>query len=177
MMRFTELALKGAFIVTPEPIADNRGSFARVFCEREFGEHGLDQRYPQHSLSRNIRAGTLRGMHFNAPPHEEAKLVACVTGAIHDVVIDLRTDSPTFRQHVAVELSEENGHRLYVPRGFAHGFQTLSDDSTVLYLISDFFQANAARGLRYDDPAFAIQWPLPVSAISDKDRDAPPFGS
>ena len=172
-MRFTELTLPGAFVIAPEPVRDNRGSFARVFCEREFAEHGLEQRFVQHSVSRNTRAGTVRGMHFNAPPHEEAKVLTCLSGAIHDVIIDLRPDSATYRQVAAVELNPENGLRLYVPRGFAHGFQTLRDDTSVLYLISDFYAPEAARTLRYNDPAFAIPWPLPVSVISDTDRDAP----
>ena len=137
-MRFTELALPGAFVIAPEPIADDRGSFARVFCEREFAEHGLEPRYVQHSISRNIRAGTVRGMHFNAKPHEEAKVVSCLSGSIFDVIVDLRPESRTFRQFASVELSEENGLRLYVPRGFAHGFQTLREHTAVLYLISDF---------------------------------------
>lgn len=175
-MRFTELALPGAFVIAPEPMMDNRGSFSRVFCEREFAEYGLEARYVQHSVSHNTKAGTLRGMHFNAPPHEEAKLVTCISGAIHDVIIDLRPDSSTFRQFAAVELSAENGLRLYVPRGFAHGFQTLQDDTSVLYFISNFYAPKAARALRYNDPACAIPWPLPVSAISDKDRDAPLLG-
>lgn len=172
-MRFTELALRGAYLIEPEPISDNRGSFARVFCEREFGEHGIETRYAQHSVSRNTRAGTLRGMHFNAAPHEEAKLVTCLSGAVHDVIIDLRPGSKTFHQSAAVELSETNGHRLFIPRGFAHGFQALQDNSDVLYLISDFYVPDAARTIRFDDPAFGIAWPLPVSVISDKDRDAP----
>lgn len=175
-MRFTELALPGAFVIAPEPVADNRGSFARVFCEREFTERGMEPRYVQHSVSRNTKAGTLRGMHFNAAPHEEAKVVTCLSGAIHDVIIDFRPDSATFRQFAAVELSAENYLRLYIPRGFAHGFQTLKDDTSVLYLISDFYAPEAARTLRYNDPALAIFWPLPVSVISDKDRDAPTLG-
>ena len=176
-MKFTALPLPGAFVIAPEPIADVRGSFARVFCEREFTEHGIETRFAQHSVSRNTRAGTLRGMHFNAPPHEEAKLVSCQSGAIHDVIIDLRPNSPTFKQHAAVELSAENGLRLFIPRGFAHGFQSLTDHSTVLYMISDFYVPEAARTVRYDDPAFAIAWPCAVSVISDKDRDAPLFSA
>ena len=174
-MLFTELSLAGAYVVAPEPTHDERGFFTRVFCEREFAEHGLETRFAQHSVSQNLRAGTLRGMHFNLPPHEEAKLVTVTRGAVWDVIIDLRPGSPTYRQSAGLELSEENRLRLFIPKGFAHGFQSLRDDTEVLYYISDFYAPGAAAGLRHDDPAFALRWPLPISAINDKDRAWPDF--
>jgi dTDP-4-dehydrorhamnose 3,5-epimerase len=169
-MRFTPLEITGAFIVDLEPISDTRGSFARSFCAREFAEHGLTGVFPQHSRSQNTVKGTLRGMHWQAAPHEEAKLVGCVRGAIFDVCLDLRRGSATYLQWRGVELSAENRRQLYVPQGCAHGFQTLSDDAEVHYLISAEYAPESARGARYDDPAFGIKWPLPVSAISERDR-------
>lgn len=172
-MRFTPLEIKGAFIVDLEPIADERGSFARSFCAREFGELGLATQFPQHSRSQNAVKGTLRGMHWQSAPHEEAKLVSCVRGAIFDVCLDLRRDSTTYLQWRGVELSADNRRQLYIPAGCAHGFQTLTDDAEINYLISAYYTPGAGAGARFDDPAFAIAWPLPVSAMSDKDRGWP----
>src|SRR5262249_27437815 len=138
IMRFEAIGLDGAWLVHPEPMRDERGYFARTFCVNEFGDHGLEASFPQHSISSSSRKGTLRGMHFQASPHEEVKLVRCLTGSIWDVIIDLRQGSPTFRQWKGFELSGENGLQLYIPKGFAHGFQTLSDDTRVNYLISEF---------------------------------------
>jgi dTDP-4-dehydrorhamnose 3,5-epimerase len=174
-MKFTGCGISGAYLIEAEPIRDSRGSFARVFCEREFAAHGLEVRFPQHSISSNAARGTLRGLHFQAPPHGETKLVSCIRGAIFDVCVDLRPDSPTFRQWRGFELSAENRRSFYIPVGCAHGFQTLTDDAEVHYLISEFYAPEAARGVRHDDPAFAIGWPLPVAAISDKDSSWPDF--
>ncbi|HEY7300655.1 MAG TPA: dTDP-4-dehydrorhamnose 3,5-epimerase [Xanthobacteraceae bacterium] len=174
-MRFEAIALDGVWAVHPEPIRDNRGFFARTFCVNEFRAHGLEINFPQHSVSCSLLKGTVRGMHFQREPHSEVKLVGCVNGSIWDVVVDMRPRSSTFRQWRGFELSDENGLQLYIPKGFAHGFQTLSDDVRVNYLISEFHAPNAAGGVRYDDPAFGINWPLPVSVISDKDLLWPAF--
>ena len=174
-MKFIETPLQGAFVIELEPHQDERGFFARTFCAAEFATHGLNSRVVQCNLSSNQRAGTLRGMHFQEPPVSEAKLVRCARGAIHDVVVDLRPQSATYRQHFVVELSAENRRALFVPELFAHGFQTLTDDADVEYQMSEFHTPGAARGFRYDDPAFSIRWPLPVSVISPKDLTWPPF--
>lgn len=174
-MRFVETKLAGAFVVEPEPIRDNRGFFARSFCEREFAEHGLETRFPQHSISYNARKGTLRGMHFQRAPHAEAKLVRCSAGAIFDVIVDLREGSPTRGWWEGFELSVGNRRQLYIPQGFGHGFQALCDDAEITYMISAFHEPAAAAGFRYDDPALAIQWPLPVSVIADRDLAWPAF--
>lgn len=172
-MIFEELALPGLFRVGPEPHADERGFFARTHCEETFTARGLVGRFGQSSVSFNHRRGTVRGMHFSRAPHAETKLVRCTAGAIHDAVIDLRPDSPTYRRTAAVTLSAVNRHALYIPAGFAHGFQTLSDDAEILYMIDLPFVAAAADGVRWDDPAFALTWPEPVSVISDRDRAFP----
>lgn len=169
-MLFTKTDLHGAWLVEPEPNRDSRGWFARTFCEREFGAQGLETRFPQHSTSQNVERGTLRGMHYQRAPHGEVKLVRCLKGAIWDVIIDLNPDSPTFKRWQGFELSAENMRQLYIPKGFAHGFQTLSDDCQIGYLISEFYAPDAATGVRWDDPAFGIEWPLPVTVMSDKDR-------
>ena len=174
-MKFHPTRLDGAWLIEPTPVKDERGAFMRTFCEREFGDHGLETRFVQHSLSVNAHKGTLRGLHFQRAPHEEVKLVRCQRGAVLDVIIDLRPDSPTYTQWQGFELSAENGMQLYVPKGFAHGFQTMNDDCEVFYLISEFYAADAAAGLRHDDARFAIDWPLPVSVMSDKDRAWPDF--
>jgi dTDP-4-dehydrorhamnose 3,5-epimerase len=176
-MKFHPTRLDGAWLIEPEPHHDERGYFARVFCEREFGARGLCTRFVQHSLSLSHKRGTLRGMHFQRPPFAEVKLVSCSAGAVHDVIIDLRPGSPTYRQWLDVTLSAQDGRRLYVPAGCAHGFQTLSDNAQVSYLISAFHVPNAASGVRHDDPAFGIRWPLPVSAIAPKDRAWPDFSA
>jgi len=174
-MRFTHLPLAGVVLVAMEPHRDDRGHFARSFCEEEFAAAGLPTRWPQMNVSVNAVAGTLRGMHFQRAPFEEPKLVRCVRGAILDVVIDLRPGSATVRQHVAVPLDACSGDALYVPPGFAHGFQALRDDTEVLYMMGTTFQPAAQDGVRWDDPAFGIAWPLPVRAISPRDAAYPDF--
>lgn len=174
-MIFTETDLKGAFVIDPEPNRDPRGWFARTFCEREFGAHGLETRFVQHSTSQNVQKGTLRGMHFQHAPHAEVKLVRCLKGAIYDLIIDLRPDSPTFKQARGYELTEENVRQLYIPKGFAHGFQTLTDNCEIGYLISEFYAPAAASGVRWDDPAFSIDWPMPPTVLSDRDKAWPDF--
>lgn len=172
-MIFHPLDLPGVWLLKPERFEDDRGAFTRLFCQREMAEHGLIPTVAQSSLSTNRKAGTVRGMHFQAPPHQEAKLVRVVSGAVFDAIVDLRRTSETFGRHLAVELSADNGHALYVPPGFAHGFQTLEGDTEVLYYISEFYAPEAGRGFRWDDPEVGIDWPLPVAAISEKDRNLP----
>lgn len=172
-MRFIETEIGGAWIVEPEPIGDERGSFARTFCVREFSARGLETAFVQHSVSHSRTRGTLRGMHFQRPPHEEVKLVSCLQGAIRDVIVDVRPGSPTRLQWTAVELTPKNRRQLYVPRGFAHGFITLEDDSVVSYMISNFHEPAAAAGLRHDDPALAIEWGATARVISERDRAWP----
>jgi dTDP-4-dehydrorhamnose 3,5-epimerase len=172
-MKFHETHVAGAFTIEPEPHADDRGSFARVFCQREFAEHDLEPRIVQTNLSRNRLAGTLRGMHFQRAPHEETKLVRCVSGALFDVVVDLRPDSPTYRRWAGAELSAKNGRALYVPRGCAHGFQTLEDDTVALYDVSAAYAPDHEGGVHHADPAFDIEWPLPIAVISEKDAEWP----
>jgi len=174
-MIFTPTALAGATIVDLERREDERGFFARIYCEREFAEHGLRARMVQSNMSHTRRAGTLRGMHYQIPPHSEDKLVRCVRGAIWDAIVDLRPESPTYCRWIGVELSEANGRMLLVPRGFAHGFVTLTDDAVVSYQVSAFYTPGAERGARHDDPAFGIEWPVPVLGMSDKDRNWPAF--
>jgi dTDP-4-dehydrorhamnose 3,5-epimerase len=174
-MQFHLTTFRDAWLIRLEPIHDSRGFFARTFCVDEFAAQGLETRFPQHSMSRSARKGTLRGMHYQRPPHCEVKLVRCVKGAIWDVIIDIRPDSPTYRRWEGFELSERNGCQLYIPRGFAHGFQTLCEDVEVNYLISERYVVEAAGGIRHDDPSFAIQWPLPISEISAKDLRWPDF--
>jgi dTDP-4-dehydrorhamnose 3,5-epimerase len=174
-MRFLQTELDGAWLIEIEAVRDERGFFSRSFCVKEFAAHGLQANFVQHSLSYSAARGTLRGMHFQASPHSEVKVVDCVKGAIWDVIIDIRPHSPTYRRWQGFELTAENHRQLYIPAGFAHGFQSLSDDTEVHYLISAFHEPSAARGLRYNDPSFAIKWPLPVSAISSKDRMWPDF--
>jgi dTDP-4-dehydrorhamnose 3,5-epimerase len=170
-MIFTQTPLKGAFLIDPEPHTDERGFFARIWCCREFREHGLDSSLVQCSISFNKRAGTLRGMHYQAAPHQETKLVRCTSGAIFDVIIDLRPRSPTLARHFSVVLSATNRKMLYVPPGFAHGFQTLEDDTEVVYQMSEYYRPEYARGVRWNDPAFAIEWP-PVAERVMAPRDA-----
>jgi dTDP-4-dehydrorhamnose 3,5-epimerase len=174
-MIFRETPLPGAWVLEPERIADERGFFARTWCRRDFEARGLDPSIAQCSVSFNRRRGTLRGLHFQVEPHAEVKLVRVTRGAVWDVIVDLRPGSPTFRQHFAVVLSAEAGHQLYIPKGMAHGFQTLEDATEVAYQISAFYAPEAARGYRWDDPAFAIPWPEPVTIISEKDRNLPLF--
>lgn len=168
-MIFTETELKGAFLIDLEPHPDHRGFFARTFCAKEFEAQGLKPTIAQCNLSFNHKKGTIRGMHYQVPPVSETKVVWCLRGAIQDVIIDLRSDSPTYRSHISVELSAENRRALYIPELFAHGFQTLADETEVLYLMGEFYTPGYDRGFRYDDPAFGIQWTLPVSEISARD--------
>lgn len=172
-MRFTETPLAGAWVIEPEPFTDERGFFARTWCAREFAAHGLETTVAQRSISFTERRGTLRGMHYQAAPHEEIKLVRCLRGAIHDVIIDLRPESATFHEHYAVELTEQNRLTLYVPKGFAHGYQTLEDGTEVEYQMTEFHHPDAARGVRWDDPAFGIGWPIPDPIIKDRDDSYP----
>lgn len=174
-MKFSETALKGAFIIEPERIEDERGFFARTFCRREFEARGLNPDLVQCSISFNHQRATLRGMHYQSAPHGEAKLVRCTRGAIYDVIIDLRPQSPTFRRWVAVDISAENHLMVYVPEGFAHGFQTLQDETEVSYHISEFYSPERARGVRWNDPAFAIGWPIADPVISVRDQTHPEF--
>ena len=178
LMLFTESPLAGAHVVDIEPIEDERGMFARSWCPDDFSLHGLDPRLAACNISFNQANGTLRGMHYQASPHEEAKLVRCTAGAIYDVIVDLRPDSPTFCRWFAVELTAHNRTALYVPSGFANGFQTLEPESEVLYLMSTPYVVEAARGVRWDDPAFAIDWPPAARrVISERDRTYPDFVS
>jgi dTDP-4-dehydrorhamnose 3,5-epimerase len=170
---FTETELKGAFIIEPERLEDERGFFARTFCAMEFEAHGLNPRLVQCSISFNTKRGTLRGMHYQVPPHAEAKLVRCTMGAIYDVIIDLRRESSTFKQWLATELTAETRRMLYVPNGFAHGFQTLEDNTEVYYQMSEFYHPEYARGIRWDDPVFGIEWPLVAPILSEKDQGYP----
>jgi len=175
-VNFSATAIPGVHLIIPEMQEDVRGGFARLWSEREFAEHGLETRVAQSSMSTNRRRGTLRGMHYQVAPFEEAKLVRCVRGAIFDVAIDLRPESPTFRRHVAVELNASNRNTLYIPTGFAHGFQTLADDTEVWYQMSQVFSAEHARGVRWNDPAFGIAWPIsPPTVILERDATYPGF--
>ena len=169
-MIFTQTKLKGAFIIEPERLEDERGFFARTFCQEEFKIHGLNPHLVQCNISFNIKTGALRGMHYQIEPYAEAKLVRCTRGAIYDVVIDLRPESPTFKGWMPVELTAENHKMLYVPEGFAHGFQTLEDDTEVFYQMSEFYHPECARGVRWNDPAFGIEWPAKPSVISSRDQ-------
>lgn len=173
ILRPTPLA--GAFVVEPEPVTDDRGFFARTFSVREFRDAGLDAAVNQCSVSVNTHAGTLRGMHYQAAPHEESKLVRCTRGRIYDVIIDLRSESTTFKSWFGLELSEENHLGLFVPKGFAHGFQTMAPDSEVYYQISTAYEPAAARGVRWNDPAFGIRWPDGLRTLSERDRSYPDF--
>ncbi len=172
-MIISTTAIEGPAIIDLEQRSDDRGFFARTFCTDEFGAAGLQTVVEQCNLSGNYKAGTLRGMHFQIAPHPEAKLVRCIRGAIVDIIVDMRPDSPTRLQHVAVELTADNRRAFYVPPFFAHGYQTLVDDSEVLYQVSGSYEPSAERGLRHDDPALGITWPLPVSVISAKDASWP----
>jgi dTDP-4-dehydrorhamnose 3,5-epimerase len=176
-VKFSPTALAGACIIDIEPVPDERGFFARSWCREEFAKHGLNPDLAQCSISFNKIRGTLRGMHYQAKPHEETKVVRCTRGAIYDVIVDLRPESSTFRKWIAVELSADNRRMLYVPPGFAHGFQSLVDDTEVFYQISMFYRPQSARGARWDDPAFSIEWPVMERVISDKDRQYPDFAA
>jgi len=174
-MIFTKTPLPDAYLIDPERLADERGFFARVFDPAEFAARGLDGRVAQSSLSFNPRKGTLRGMHFQRAPFAEAKLVRCTRGAVHDVIIDLRPASATYRRHFGAVLDAENRRLLYIPPGFAHGFLTLTNDAEVSYQISEKYSPEHAAGVRWDDPAFGIPWPGPVVVIAERDRTYPDF--
>lgn len=176
-MIFTETKLKGAFLIDFEKREDSRGFFARAFCEKEFAAKGLETRIVQANASFNHKKGTLRGMHRQIDPYQEVKIIRCTRGAILDVIIDLRPQSPTFKQWIAVELTEDNHKTLYVPKDFGHGYLTLRDKSEVIYFVTQFYQPNSESGLRWNDPAFGIEWPkdVPIVDITDKDRNWPDF--
>ena len=170
-MVFTETALPGAFVIDLERREDSRGYFARAFCQHELEDHGLKPVIAQANVAFNKVAGTLRGMHFQFPPKAETKIVRCTRGAIVDIIVDLRPESPTYLQNVAVELNEENGRALYVPERFAHGYQTLVDRTETSYQVGEFYAPETEGGLAYDDPRLGLQWPLPVAVISEKDAE------
>lgn len=172
-MKFLETKLKGAYIIEIEPISDQRGFFARSWCQQEFRDRGLNPNLVQCNVSFNHKKGTLRGMHYQIAPHEEAKLVRCTQGSIYDVIVDLRINSDTFRNWIAVELSATNHQMLYIPEGFAHGFQTLEDNTEVFYQMAEFFHSESAQGIRWDDPAFDIKWLIDSKVISQKDLSYP----
>ena len=174
-MKFIPTEISGVWIVDLERHEDERGSFARTWCAAEFAKHGLNPRLAQCSASFNKKKGTLRGMHYQAVPHEEAKLVRCTRGAIFDVALDLRANLPTFKRWVGVELSAGNGRALYIPEGCAHGFQTLEDNTEVFYQMTEPFHPEAVRGVRWNDPQFGVQWPIFDPIISDRDRNLPLF--
>lgn len=169
-MKFIETELAGAFIVDLAPHEDNRGFFARLFCQQEFATHGLKPLVAQANVGSNRRRGTMRGMHFQFPPAAETKYVRCVRGAVLDIIVDLRPESPTYLRHVAVELSAANQRGIYIPERFAHGYQTLMDDTDTIYMVGEFYTPGVEGGLMYDDPALGLRWPLPVDVISDKDK-------
>jgi dTDP-4-dehydrorhamnose 3,5-epimerase len=174
-MIFVETEVKGAFLIKPQPLEDERGFFARTYCRREFEEHGLDPEIVQSSLSYNRRRGTLRGLHFQASPHEENKLISCRRGTVYDVIVDLRAGSPSFRCWAGITLTATGFEALFVPKGCAHGFITLDDDTVVQYEISQFHHPESSRGHRFDDPAFGIEWPIAPLVISPRDLGYPPY--
>ncbi len=174
-MKFTETPLPGAYVVELQPFSDDRGFFARAFCAKEFAAHDLNPDVAQANLSYNARRGTLRGMHYQTDPAPEAKLERCLSGALYDVIVDLRRESPTHLQWFGIELTPSNGRALFVPECFAHGFLTLADDTLAHYQVSEFYTPTAEAGLRYDDPAIGIEWPHEVRVISDKDASWPPL--
>jgi dTDP-4-dehydrorhamnose 3,5-epimerase len=174
-MIFTETPLKDAFVIDLEKLEDERGFFARCWCQREFESMGLNPRLAQCSISRTKDKGTLRGMHYQTQPFEEAKVVRCIRGSIYDVIVDIRPDSPTYRGWFGISLSADDHRSVYAPEGFAHGFATLEDDVEILYQISQFYAPEHARGFRWNDPLFAIQWPIEPCFMSERDRTYPDF--
>jgi len=174
-MRFDGTDLSGAFVVDLEPREDERGFFARAWCVDEFEEHGLETTVVQCNVSFNRHRGTVRGMHFQLPPHDEVKIIRCTRGAIYDVLVDLRPDSPTYREWIGVELTAENRRALYAPKGTAHGYQTLADETETFYQVSAAYAPGAEGGVRWDDPSFGVAWPLPVATISEKDASWPDY--
>ena len=174
-MIFTETKLRGAFIIDLERREDERGFFSRTFCQKEFAEHGLRPIIAQANIAFNARKGTLRGMHFQYPPAAESKLVRCTRGAVLDIIVDLRPESPTYLQHISVELNESNMRAVYVPERFAHGYQALRDNTDTSYQVGEFYTPQAEGGLMYNDPALGLEWPLPVAVISQKDLSFSPL--
>ncbi len=174
-MKFTSTELEGAYLIGLDKFEDERGFFARGWCHKEFSDHGLRPWILQSNISYNLKKGTLRGMHYQRPPFQETKLVRCVRGAIYDVIIDLRPYSPTFKKWIGVELTADNYKMLYVPEDFAHGFITLHDDTEVIYHVSQYYMPESEAGLRWNDPAFGIKWPVEVAVISEKDASWPDF--
>jgi dTDP-4-dehydrorhamnose 3,5-epimerase len=174
-MNFRPLSIPGAYLIESEPSTDERGSFERIWCAREFELHGLSSRLVQCNISTNRRQGTLRGMHYSVPPRAETKVVRCVKGSVFDVLLDLRPSSETYRKWVAEILSRDNARAVFVPQGVAHGFQTLEDETDILYEMSEFYDPQCARGARWNDPAFDIAWPLADPILSGRDRETPDF--
>ena len=174
-MIFTETKLKGAYVLDIEKLEDERGFFARSWCRREFESHSLNPQLVQCNISFNSHKGTMRGMHYQVKPFEEAKLIRCTMGSIYDAIVDIRPDSPSFKQYLGIILTPRNYKMLYVPEGFAHGFLTLEDNTEVFYQMSEFYAPDHARGFRWNDPVFGIEWPANVQVISDRDRDYPDF--
>ena len=174
-MKFTQTKLKGAYTIDVEKREDERGFFARTFCANEFSEQNLENRFVQANMSFNYKKGTLRGMHFQKAPYQEDKLVRCTKGSLYDVIIDLRPESETFKQWIGVELTEENRRALFVPKGFAHGFITLEDNTEINYLVTQFYTPAADSGVRYNDPVFNITWPVEITSVSEKDKNHPDF--
>lgn len=174
-MKFIPTILPGAYVIELEPIIDHRGFFARGFCQREFEQNGLRDHFVQCNVSWNKEKGTLRGMHYQLPPHAEVKVVRCTRGAIYDVIVDLRSDSPTYCKWIGVELTADNYRMLYIPEGFAHGYQTIEPNSEVFYLVSQFYSSASERGVRWNDKAFNISWPLANPILSIKDQSYPDF--
>lgn len=174
-MKFVQTPIAGAFVLELEPHGDDRGSFSRSYCIDEFAKHDIEMPVVQGNLARTTKKGTMRGLHYQVAPAAEAKLMRCVRGSVYDVLVDLRKDSPTYLEHFGIELSADNGLALYVPPLFGHGYQSLQDDVEMFYLVSEFYTPGAERGARYDDPAFGIQWPVPVDVISEKDLAWDPF--
>jgi len=172
-MIYKPTPLPGSYLVCLEPRTDERGMFARAFCAREFAENGLEFNFVQANISVNNHIGTVRGMHFQYPPHDEVKLVRCIKGSIYDIIVDLRQESPAYLQWFGAELSDGNGHMMYVPKGFAHGYQALCDGATAHYMVSAYYEPASEGGCRYDDPTFGISWPMPITNISDKDSAWP----
>ena len=174
-MIFRETRIAGALVIEPEKHVDDRGSFARIWCARELADRGVDARLAQGSISSNPRRGTLRGLHYSVAPRAEAKLVRCVRGSVYDVLVDVRPTSPTHRQWHAETLTADNGFAMYAPEGVAHGFLTLEDSTDLLYLISEFYDPSCARGVRWNDPAFAVAWPVDAPILSERDREYPDY--
>jgi dTDP-4-dehydrorhamnose 3,5-epimerase len=176
-MIFSETRLKGAFVINPERLEDERGFFARSWCEREFKDHGIETKFVQCNISFNKKIGTLRGMHYQAAPYEEAKLIRCTMGAIYDVIMDLRPNSLTYREWVYTELTSDNRRMIHVPKGFAHGFLTLTDNSEIFYMMSESYVPGFGRGIKWNDPVLGITWPAEVRVISSQDQSYPDFST